>query len=524
MTAEAHILTIDLGTSGPKAAVVTSSGRVVGSARASVRTHLRPGGGAEQDPEAVWDATLSSSRQALARAEVAPSSFAAVVASSQYSSIVPVDANGVAVADMVLWLDQRGAPKRLKRIDGYPRGADSPVAKLRWLQIHGLPPIDAAMSLNHMRWIRYARPEIEARTHTYLEPVDYLTARFTGRIAANQCSAFMMLLTDNRTLGTTRWHPTLVDQSLVDPAKLPELVAVGSEVGPLRAEVAEALGLPPSTPVLAGINDTQAGAIAAGAFRGTHAGLSLGTSSVITTHMARKKTNPVSSLFTMPSPVGGTHLLSAENGVAGVAVDHFLDQLVHPDDPFQTPVTTEDRYQAFNDAAAEAGIGAGGVLFLPWLRGSLAPTADPRLRAGFLNIGLDTTRSDLARAVLEGVALNLRWLRRPVETFVRRPLSHFVFYGGGAQSDIWSQVMADVLASPVHQLEDPSFANNVGAALFAGEHLGLADSAEAADQVPVRRVYEPDPSTATRYDELSGVFVEAFKKTRRLFRPTGTRR
>ena len=151
-------------------------------------------------------------------------------------------------------------------------------------------------------------------------------------------------------------------------------------------------------------------------------------------------------------------------------------------------------------------------MFLPWLRGSLAPKADPRLRAGFLNIGLDTTRSDLARAVVEGVALNLRWLRGPVETFVRHPLSHFVFYGGGARSDVWSQVMADVLGAPVHQLEDPSYANNVGAAMFACERLGLADAADVASRSPVRRVYEPDPGAAERYDELAGIFVESHKQ------------
>lgn len=524
MAADRHILTVDLGTSGPKAAVVTTGGRVVGSARASVRTLLRERGGAEQEPDEVWRATVASAGDALRDAGADPTSFLAVVASSQYSSIIPVDADGAAVADMVLWLDQRGAPKRLKRIDGYPRRSDPPAAMLRWLQIHGLPPIDAAMSLNHMRWFRYARPDVYERTHAFLEPVDYLTSRMTGRITANQCSAFMMLLTDNRTLGTTTWDPTLVGQSLIDPAKLPELVPVGSEVGPLHPDVAELLGLPASTPVLSGINDTQAGAIAAGAFRGTHAGLSLGTSSVITTHVARKKTNPVTSLFTLPSPVGDTHLLSAENGVAGVAVDHFLDQVVYPDDPFATPETAEGRYQAFNDAAAASGVGAGGVMFLPWLRGSLAPKADPRLRAGFLNIGLDTTRSDLARAVVEGVALNLRWLRGPVETFVRHPLSHFVFYGGGARSDVWSQVMADVLGAPVHQLEEPSYANNVGAAMFACERLGLADAADVASRVPVRQVYEPDPGTAERYDELAGVFVEAFKKNRRLFRVVSSRR
>ncbi len=511
-----HVLTIDLGTSGPKAAVVSDAGTVVGAARASVRTMFSDDGGAEQDPEAVWAATLDAATRALAAAAVDPGSFVAVVASAQYSSVVPVGTDGSPTGNMLVWMDQRGAPKRLKQLDGYPRFADSPVALVRWLRVHGIPPIEAGMSLTHMRWMRFARPDVYERTASFVEPVDYLTARFTGRVTANQCSAFMMLLTDNRTLGTASWDPDLVKQSRIAADKLPEMVPVGSQVGTLLPAVAETLGLPASTPVLSGINDTQAGAVAAGAFSGSHAGLALGTTSVIITHVEHKKTDPFHSLFTLPSPIGDTHLVSAENGVAGVAVDYFLDEIVYADDGFATPVSVDDRYRVFNEAAAAAGTGAGGVLFLPWLRGSIAPSADSRMRGGFLNVGLDTTRNDLARAVFEGVALNLRWLKGPVEKFIKREISHFVFYGGGAQSDTWSQIMADVLGTPIHQLAEPGFANSLGTAMFAFERLGTIDRAELA--VPVGKVYEPDPSAATRYDDIAGVFVDAFKRTKPLFR------
>ena len=514
---ERHVLTIDLGTSGPKAAVVSDAGAVVGSARASVRTVFTDDGGAEQDPEEVWRATVESATGALADAAVAPDAVVAVAVSSQYSSIVPVAADGSPTGNMLLWMDHRGASKRLKRLAGYPKRADSPADLLRWWRLHGLPPVGGGLSLTHMRWVRFARPEQYARTDVFLEPVDYLTLRLTGRATANQCSAYMELMVDNRTVGATDWEPSLVAQSLVDPDKLPELVPVGSEVGPLLPAVAEALGLPARTPVLSGINDTQAGAIAAGAFAGTHAGLALGTTSVITTHVDRKKTDPFHTLFTLPSPIGDRYLVSAENGVAGVAVDSFLDGIADPDDPFGPAGPLEDRYAAFNEAAAAAGAGAGGVLFLPWLRGSLAPSADAKVRGAFLNIGLETTRSDLARAVLEGVAFNLRWLRPPVEKLIGRDISHFVFYGGGATSDLWAEIMADVLGSPVHQLAQAGFANSLGTGLFAFERLGLVDASELAGRVAVRGVHEPDRERAARYDETAEVFESAFKRTRPLF-------
>lgn len=517
-----YVLTIDLGTSGPKAAVVSEDGTVVGSARAAVRTEFSSGGGAEQDAESVWRATVDAMSEALrdagSHAGVDPAAFVAVVASSQYSSIVPVAADGTPVANMVLWMDQRGSPKRLRRLDGYPRTANAPHHLVQWYRTHGLPPVSAGMSLAHMRWIRYARPDVYEATAAFLEPVDYLSGRLTGRTTANQCSSFMMLGTDNRTVPCDGWDPALVDYSKIDADRFPTFVPVGSEIGPLLPRVADELGLPDTVPVLSGINDTQAGAVAAGSFCGSHAGLSLGTTSVITTHVDAKKTDAIHSLWSMPSPLGGNHLLSAENGVAGVAVDYFLDNIVYADDGFDTPETVEDRYRAFADAAAEGGPGAGGVMFLPWLRGSIAPKADGRARGGFLNVGLDTTREHLARAVFEGVALNLRWMRKPVAKFVGREPSHYVFYGGGARSDVWSQVMADVLQTPIHQMSQPGFANSLGTAMFALERLGIIDVDEIASRVSIDHVYDPDPSLAERYDVLADVFTETFAKTRGLFR------
>jgi xylulokinase len=518
-----HILTIDLGTSGPKAAVVSTDGGLVGAARASVPTNFGPGGEAVQDAELVWRATLEAARGALAAAQDAPaaarpSSVAGVVASAQYSSVVPVTADGTPIAPMITWMDQRSSPRRLKRLPGYPRIGDSPLGLITYLRVHGLAPLESGMSLNHMRWFRYAHPDLYERTASILEPVDYLTARLTGRMTANQCTSFMQMLADNRTIPSSGWHPDLVKASMIDADKLPEWVPVGSVVGTVLPAVADKLGLPSSTPVLSGLNDSQAGGVAAGAFSGTHAGLAVGTTAVIVTHLAKKKVNPLRSLFTMPSPLGEAHLLSAENGVAGVAVDYFLDHVVYPDDRFATPETVDDRYRAFNEVAAASPPGAGGVLFLPWLRGSLAPRADGRMRGGFLNVGLETSRSDLARAVLEGVALNLRWLQTRVETFINRRLSHYVFYGGGARSDLWASVMADVLDKPVHQLADAGYANSIGTAIFGFDRLGIAAASEVSAHLRMEGVFEPDPTNRARYDDLAETFVDAFKRTRPLSR------
>ena len=236
--------------------------------------------------------------------------------------------------NMVLWLDKRGSKQRLSRIPGYPRRSDTPLQMLRWLRVHGLPPIEGGISLTHMRWIRHARPDVYERTATFLEPMDYVAMRFSGRAAANQCTAFMSLLTDNRRLNVTEYDAGLLAQSGIDRDKLPELVPLDSILGTVLPEVAAELGLAPGTQVVTGINDTQCGGMGTAAFSGPHAALSIGSTSVMITHVDFKRTDVRHVILSMPSPVPDTYFVMAENGMAGGTLEHFLQKLVYASDHF----------------------------------------------------------------------------------------------------------------------------------------------------------------------------------------------
>jgi xylulokinase len=512
-----YVLAIDVGTSGPKAAIVSLQGRVVATARAHVETIFLPDDGAEQDADALWRAVKEASGMALRTSGVAPREVLAVIVSSQYSSIVPVDAQGRPTMNMVLWLDKRGSKQRLRRIAGYPRRSDTPLQLLRWLRVHGLPPIEGGISLTHMRWIRHARPDVYARTATFLEPMDYVAMRFSGRAAANQCTAFMSLLTDNRRLNVTEYDAGLLAQSGIDRDKLPQLVPLDSILGAVLPEVAAELGLAPGTQVVTGINDTQCGGMGTAAFSGPHAALSIGSTSVMITHVDFKRTDVRHVILSMPSPVPDTYFVMAENGMAGGTLEHFLQKLVYASDPFGE-LTATNRFALLQRAVDDTPPGSAGVLFLPWMGGSIAPAADARMRGGFLNLSLHTTRSHMARAVLEGVAMNLRWMKKPVEKFAKRGFSHFVFYGGGAESDAWSQILADVLGIPVHQMANPQYATCLGAGLLAFQRLGRLGFQDFAPLVPIHRVYDPNPANRQVYDEMSAQLVNAFARTRPIFR------
>lgn len=511
------MLAIDLGTSGCKGAVVSLQGRVEGASRVPVETIHLPDEGAEQDPEAVWTAVKTACRGALGRAGIAARDVRAVICTSQYSSVVPVGADGRPTMNMILWLDRRGTPDRLRRLPAFPRGADSPLQLLAWLRVHGLPPVAAGITLAHLRYIKYARPEVYERTATFLEPTDYVTLRLTGRATANQCSAFMFLMTDNRRLGASDYDARLVRYAGIDRGKLPELVPVDSIVGTVLPQVARELGLTPGTPVVTGLNDTQAGGMGTAAFAGTHAAISLGSTSVMITHVPRKRTDVRHAILSMPSPVPGTYFVMAENGAGGGGLDHLLD-VMGPPGSQPGDAGAAERYARLERAVQQAPPGSGGVLYLPWMGGSMAPCVDGRMRGGFLNVGLATTRPQLVRAMLEGIALNLRWLKEPVERFAKRRFSHFVLYGGGAASDAWSQIMADVLDTPVQQAERPQFVAAVGAGLLAFQRLGLLGFDDFASRLAIRREYEPNPVDRALYEARAGQFVQAFKCTRPLFR------
>jgi len=512
-----YVLAVDLGTSGPKAAVISLEGRIISTARAQVATILLPEDGAEQEPEAVWQAVKESLGGALRKSGVAAQDVLAVICSSQYSSIVPVDKDGRALMNMLLWLDKRGATKRLKKLGGFPKGADTSLQLLQWLRKHGLPPIDGGISLTHMRYVKYARPDVYERTAKFLEPMDFIALRLSGRAAANQCTAFMSLLTDNRKLNITEYDPQLLRYAGIEQDKLPELVPLNAIIGPVLPEVAAELGLSPETKVITGLNDTQSGGMATYAFSGSHAAISVGSSSVMITHVPHRKTDVRHFILSMPSPVPKTYFVMAENGLAGSTLEHFMRQLVYARDAFGE-LTAHNQYALLQKAVDETPAGSGGVLFLPWMGGSLAPSADAQMRSGFLNMSAGTTRSHLARAVLEGVAMNLRWMQGLVEKFAKRKFSHFLCYGGGAESDAWSQIMADVLNAPVHQLANPQYATCVGAGLLAFERLGLLSFDDFQERVQIRRVYEPNPAHRAVYDEMSEILVQAFKATQPIFR------
>ena len=162
--------------------------------------------------------------------------------------------------------------------------------------------------------------------------------------------------------------------------------------------------------------------------------------------------------------------------------------------------------------------GSDGLIFTPWLGGVSVPTEDFSTRSAFFNQSWRTTRSHYVRAVMEGVALNLRWLRPYVERFARTRFETLAFIGGAGQSDTWAQIFADVLGVPIRRVAEPRLANAVGCGLLAFAALGELEERDLSSRVAVGRVFEPDPATAVVYDRSFAAFTALYKAGRPIHR------
>jgi xylulokinase len=515
-----HILTIDLGTSGPKVAYFTVGGGYVAGEFEPVELVLEPPDGVEQRPSDWWRAIELGSQRLAAANAVDAASIIAVSVTSQWSGTVAVDAEGVPLMNAIIWMDSRGAraTRRVTRgrinVSGY-----DPRKLKRWISLTGgVPSHSGKDPISHILWIEAERSEVARATHMYLEPKDWVNQRLTGRMVATYDSIAMHWLTDNRDPHRIDYSPALLRTAGIERSKLPDLIAATDILGPLLPDVAKVLGVPAGIPVIGGTPDVQSAAIGSGAVRDGEGHLYVGTSSWISGHVPEKKTDITRGIASLPSPLPGQYFIADEQETAGECLNFLRDALLWPRDALGTPSAPDDAYARIDALAASSPPGANGVLFFPWLVGERTPVDDHHLRAAWANLSLSTSRADLVRAVLEGVALNTRWLLGSVEKFRSGPFPWLNFIGGGANSPLWSQIFADVLGREIRAVVDPIRANARGAALLASFALGRLDLEGIATSVPVAATYLPNPALRSVYDDAYGAYRSFHKQTKGWYR------
>lgn len=519
-TSEPHILAIDLGTSGCKVGLVSLTGKVVAWAFRPVQLMVVDRIGAEQNPEDWWTAFLQAAREVISQNAVPASSIAAICSSTQGEGTIAVDPQGRPLMNAVIWLDMRGARYLKREMRGGLKVAGYDPLKLqKWIRYcGGAPALSGKDPAGHMLLIRDAFPDVYARTHKFLNVLDFFNLRLTGRFCATQDSILTSWVTDNRHVDNIRYDDGLIAMSGIDREKFPDLVRCTDVIGTLLPDVAEALGLPKQTPVVAGAIDNTAAAIGAGTQADFDAHLYMGSSSWIAAHVPFKKTNVLTQIASVPCAVPSKYLMMAMQSSGASNIAFLKDRIVFHKDGLIDAEPSADTYRILDEIAARVPAGAEGAMYLPWLFGERSPVDDRSLRAAIFNLSMDHNRETLVRAVFEGVALNTRWMMKPVGGFLGRRIEELVMIGGGAMSNAWCQIFADVLDVRIRQLRDPVKANARGAAFIGAVGLGLLRFEDVPGLVDIDRSYEPNRANRQLYGDRFDTFVELHKRLAPLYR------
>jgi len=519
MDGKKYVLAIDLGTSGPKVALVSTDCEVAASDFEKTGLNLFDNGGAEQDPAEWWTAIITASKRLLAGGTVSKDDIVAVSCTSQWSGTVPVDSNGNPLTKAIIWMDSRGSKYIEQITDGLIKIEGYEVTKLmKWMRLTGGAPGHSGKDpIAHILYIKNELPDIYNNTYMFLEPKDYLNFKLTGKFVSTYDTMTLHWVTDNRDINNIKYDEGLLKLSKIDGDKLPPMIKSTDVVGNLKKEVADEFGLSENVKVVGGTPDVQSASIGSGAVRDFEPNLCIGTSSFLSCHVPFKKTDIFHNMASLPSGIPGRYFIANEQETSGVCLDYLKNNIFYSKDELGLEEGDTDVFKAFNDMAAKIEPGSGKLIFTPWLYGERTPVEDHSVRGGFYNLSLKTTRAHMVRSVYEGVAYNTRWLLKYVEIFAGKKFEAINFIGGGAMSNVWCQILADVLERKINQVNEPRHANARGAAALASVALGYTTFDEVASKTQIDQTYTPDPKNKPIYDELFKEYLNIYNKNRKIY-------
>lgn len=468
---------IDLGTTVCKAVVYDERGTILGESNLEYGLLTLSSTMIEQDPHAWWTLTQRVVRTALDAASVDRRGVNGIAVSSQGLSFVLLDARGEPLGNAISWLDGRATVECEEILARYSADRLFRITGKRVAPFYVLPKL---------LWLRKHRPGVWRQAHRLLMGHDYLVYRLCGEQVTDHSMAGGTLLYDLHQAG---WSDELLKAFDIPQSLLPTLVWSGRAVGKLLPAVAEELGLNREVIVSVGGQDQKCAALGAGIHEAT-ATVSLGTASAVEQLMDRPFTDPQMRIPTFAFVQPARWVLEGVVGTAAGSLRWYRDA-----------VAPGQRYSDLDAEAASIPPGSEGVLFYPHLAGADSPHWVSDARGTFHGLSLASTRGHLTRAVLEGVAYQIRENLAVTEEIAGR-VSQVILFGGGAKSPLWREILGDVLGRPVAWTQTVETAA-LGAAMLAGVGCGVfTDLAEArGTMLPAIAWREPKPENVAIYAE-----------------------
>jgi glycerol kinase len=475
------IIAVDIGTSSLRALLYDANACVVCMDQRENMPSSFSDGRVEQDP-AAWQSVLPAVLKTCGQVAVAKGiEIIGVTVTAQRSSVIPVDVRGVPLHPAIMWQDRRTA-ELAQEMEAHNR------------LVYGRTglKISPVFSAIKMTWLRRNRPDIWSKTYKLIGIQDWAIYLLTGRFATDHTFASRTNLFD---LKQRRWDPELLKLFDVEPSMLCDLVEPGCIVGGLIPPMAKEAGLTPGLPVVSAGGDQQCAALGLGLFSGERAVSNTGTGSYLIGHADNPVFDPGMRLACNVSAVPGAYMVEAAVLTSGIVYRWFKEAL------FRSNPDTGDSFDAINAEAEAAPPGANGLLLLPHFKGRGAPYWDPEAQGVFFNLTLTTSRGEMARAILEGIAIEMQESLELVESLCGTV--HAVSVSGGmTKSHLFNQIQSDVFERTIVRYgnnEATSFGAWIAAAVALGletNHRGAFTRAENAESA---RTYQPSPVTREIY-------------------------
>lgn len=493
-----YLLTFDIGTTGVKAGLIKSNGKLVGTAYQEYQVLNPEVQWVEQSIDELWKAQCKISRELLESTEVNPVDIAAIGISSQRATFVPVDENEKPLMNFIGWQDKRsiGQCEYIKDVIGAEK----------YYQIAGLP-IDPTAAVSKILWIKKNHPEIFENTHQFAStqnvhlhqlgvenaPCDFASAAYLGLLDVDQL----------------KWSDELLGKLDIPGEKLPDLAPSGIQVGELSKKAAVELGLVQGIPIVTAGGDLQVAGVGLGITQKGYVSVGIGTGGGVLIYLDKPLRHPSAVMNCLPHAVENAWEMEGICLASGAAYK-WLRDILYASEKEIALENGIDPYQILNEQAALVPPGANGVLIMPSFMGAGSPNWYPKARGVILGLTLTTDKKTFVRAMLEGVCLEIRWMLEEAEK-LGTPIDEVRIWGGAAKSTLWNQIAADIYGIPA-SLTDIREVGLVGAAILAGVGVDMFNSVEEGVDSMVRITdrYQPDPALSSLYNDKFEIYKETY--------------
>lgn len=525
-----YVIAYDIGTTGVKTCIFSISDRIelVAAHSEGYKLYVMPNGGAEQDPDEWWEAMRKCTNQVMKKSKINKKKISGISFCSQMQGVVLVDKDANAVRRAFSYMDQRATQELKDGMGGAPQIAGGNAVKvLKSLAITGAAPLSVKDPIWKYKWTQNNEPQNFSKVYKWLDVKEYLIARMTGEFVMTHDSAFSTMIYD---IKKKTWSKQMCDMLGVDMNHLAKIVKSTDKVGELTEKAAKELGLEEGTAVFGGGGDASLIGVGAGAVELGDTHIYQGTSGWVSTVVDKSIVDTASMIAAIVGAKDGYYNYFAELETAGKCVEWVKDHLALDEIDIYLDKSHDLRrgkgdiekvytnlFEYMAAVISEVPAGSNGVIFTPWLHGNRCPFEDPNARGMFFNISLDTGKSEMIRAVYEGVCFHLRWFLETQEKKIQTSKT-LRFVGGGALSDVTCQILADCTGRTVETVDSPQNIGAVGAAITIAVGTGIiGDITQAKKLIPAAKTFIPDYSLKSVYDRNYEAYVNLYKSNKKIF-------